>query len=337
VGSSRGRSPFEHEWSEEAMDRLGNIEAFVEAAELGSFTRAAERLKVSPSALSRRIGQLEKEVGLRLLHRTTRAVRLSDEGRAFFERTRGALRELAEAHAIASRSLERPAGLLQVEAPTILGRHVVVPAVAHLARRYPEVDIALTLRDHVSDLVSDGIDVALRLGPMADSGLITRRLGRTRMRVCGAPSYLRRRGTPRSVDALMHHERLGFAANGRGLPWQLRDASGVREIAPTRRIAVNAADALIDLAVAGVGLAWMCDFTIDSQRRSGALVEVLADAACGEHSVHAVSLPTRQTLPKVRVFLDLVAAELAKCGASDRASGRGDVTEPRRRKRPNDP
>src|SRR5712664_1437242 len=194
------------------MDRLGNLEAFVEAAELGSFTLAAERLRLSPSALSRRVAQLEEETGVRLFHRTTRAVRLSEEGRAFFERSRGALRELREAHEATARLHDRPAGLLRVEAPSILGRHVVVPGLARFASRYPEVQVELTLRDHPGDPVAEGIDLALRLGALEDSTLVARRLGRTRMRVCGAPAYLKRRGTPRTVDALSRHERLAPVA-----------------------------------------------------------------------------------------------------------------------------
>jgi DNA-binding transcriptional LysR family regulator len=296
------------------VDRLGNIEAFVAAAELGSFTLAARRIGVSPSALSRRIAQLEDEIGVRLLHRTTRAVRLSDEGRAYFERTRGALRELSEAHEVAARSRERPAGLLRVEAPTILGRHVVVPAIARLLRRHREVEVELALRDHASDLVGDGIDVAVRMGPQPDSGLIARRIGTTALHVCGAPAYLKRKGTPRSLEALLRHERIGFAVHGRALPWRLRDGETVREVAPSRRLVVNTGDAVIDLAAAGVGLAWMCEFMMWPS--GGGLVEVLGDTACETSPLYALSLPTRHMLPKVRVFVDLVVAELARRGAA---------------------
>jgi DNA-binding transcriptional LysR family regulator len=296
------------------MDRLGNIEAFVEAAELGSFTLAARRLRLSPSALSRRVTQLEEEIGVRLFHRTTRAVRLSDDGRAFFERARGALHELREAKAATSRLRARPAGLLRVEAPTILGRHVLVPALTRFVSRHAEVQVELTLRDHASDLVSDGIDVALRLGDLEDSALVARRLGRTRMRMCGAPSYLRRKGTPRSVSALARHERLGFSVHGRVIPWRLRDGDVEREVMPGGRIVVNNSEALIDLATAGAGLAWMCDFMMARANRSGQLVEVLGDAACVEGPIHVLSLPSRQVLPKVRVFVDFVIAELAASG-----------------------
>ena len=294
------------------MDRLGNIEAFVAAAELGSFTRAAHRLGVSPSALSRRISQLESELGTRLLHRTTRAVRLSDEGRAYFERSRGALRELEEARLVAATSGDRPSGLLRVEAPTILGRFIVVPAIGKLVQRHADVEVELALRDSPSDLFTDNIDVALRIGTLPSSGLIARRLGTTWLRVCGSPKYLKRHGTPRTCDALARHERLGYAVNGRVTPWRLRDGDRTVELAPSSRIAVNTADALIDLAVAGAGLAWMCEFMTSPPH--GKLVEVMPGTACTSSPIHAITLPTRQKLPKVRAFVELVAAELAAHG-----------------------
>lgn len=294
------------------MDRLANLEAFAEAAERGSFTLAAQRLRLTPSAVSRRVAQLEAELGVTLFHRTTRALRLSEEGRELLERTRGALRELKDAAEAATASRRKPSGLLRVEAPTILGRDVVVPAVAELIGRHPGLEVELVLRDHPSDLVSEGIDAAIRLGALHSPGQIARKLGSTRMSVCGAPGYLRRRGTPRTVDALSRHERLGFTALGRSIPWRLRDGDRIREVPPGRKIACNSADALIDLAVAGAGLIWVCDFMIARARRSGALVEVLEGAACDEVPVHLVSLPGRNVLPKVRAFGEQVIAELAR-------------------------
>jgi DNA-binding transcriptional LysR family regulator len=150
------------------------------------------------------------------------------------------------------------------------------------------------------------------LGPLEDSGLVARRLGKTQMRVCGAPAYLRRKGTPKTVAALSRHDRLGFALHGRPMPWRLHDGRSVKEIAPTGRIAVNSAEALIDLAVDGAGLVWICDFMAGRAQRAGQLVEVLHDAACEVSPVHAVSLPSRYVLPKVRVFSDFIARELAR-------------------------
>ncbi len=294
------------------MDRFANIEAFVQVAELGSFTAAAKRLRLTPSAASRRVAQLEDAVGVRLFHRTTRAVRLSEEGRAFFERARAALRDLDAAQADTARLREKPAGLLRVEAPTIVGRHVIVPALLQFLAKHSHVQVELTLRDHPGDLASEGLDLSVRLGQLEDSGLVARRLGKTRMRVCGSPGYLRRKGTPKTVAALSRHELLGYALHGRPMPWRLHDGRSVRELAPTGRIAVNNAEALIDLALEGAGLVWICDFMAESARRSGELVEVLRDAACEVSPVHAVSLPSRHVLPKVRVFAELVTRELAR-------------------------
>ncbi|PTL79796.1 LysR family transcriptional regulator [Vitiosangium sp. GDMCC 1.1324] len=296
------------------MDRLGSIEAFVKAAELGSFTLAARQLRLSPSALSRRVAWLEEELGVRLLHRTTRAVRLSEDGRAFFERCRDSLRELGEAQHAVSRLREHPAGLLRVEAPTVLGRHVIVPALSRFVSRYSEVRVELDLRDHPADPTTEGIDVALRLGALEDSGLIARKLGRTRMRVCGAPGYLKRKGTPRTVEALERHDCLGLSLHGRVISWRLRDRTRVREVVPGGRIVVNSGEALIDLAVSGAGLAWVCDFMMARAHAAGKLVEVLEDAACEQSPIHVLSLPSRQALPKVRAFVDFLAGELARNG-----------------------
>jgi DNA-binding transcriptional LysR family regulator len=213
-----------------------------------------------------------------------------------------------------SRLREGPTGVLRVEAPSILGRNVIVPALSRFVSRYGEVQVELTLSDHPSDLVSHGIDVALRLGPLADSGLIARRLGRTRMRVCGAPSYLRRKGTPGTLDALSRHECLGLCLQGRMIPWRLRDGTKVREFLPSGRIVVNSGEALVDLAVSGAGLAWLCDFMVARAHASGQLVEVLGDAACEETLIQVLWLQSRHALPKVRVFVDFVAAELARSG-----------------------
>lgn len=293
------------------MDRLGNIEAFVRAAELGSFTLAAKQLRISPSALSRRVAQLEAQLGVRLLQRTTRAVRLSEDGRGFFDRCRESLRELDEAQDSVSKLRQRPSGLLRVEAPTLLGRHLLVPALSRFLSRHREVRVDLSLRDQPGAFTSEGIDVSVRMGALEDSSLVARKLGRTRMRVCGAPDYLRRRGTPRTVEALSRHERLGFTRDGVVIPWRLRDGDRVRELSPNGRFATNHAEALIDLAIGGAGLVWICDFMMARARAEGALMEVLEGSACEESGVYVLSLPSRQALPKVRAFVEFLTAELA--------------------------
>ena len=297
-----------------AQDRLGTLETFIEVARIGSFTRVAARLRVTPSAVSRRILHLEQELGVRLFHRTTRAMRLTDEGRVFYERAHHAMEELQRAKDGVQRIRQKPMGLLRVEAPSILGRHLLAPALPEFLAQHPEVQVELVVTDRPSDLASGGIDVAIRLGPLMDSALIARRLGWTRMRVCGAPSYLRRRGTPHTLAALGRHERIGFVVNGRPLPWRLEENGAIREIAPGRRVVTDDAETLVDLAVAGAGLVWVCDFMIARARRSGELVEVLEDSGTERSPLHAVSLPSGHVLPKVRAFLDATAATLAGSG-----------------------
>ncbi len=292
------------------MDRLGNLEAFVAAAELRSFTLAAKRLRLSPSALGRRIAQLEDEVGVTLFHRNTRTVRLTDEGQLFYDRSRGALAQIEEAHAELGSLRARPTGRLRVEAPTILGRYLVVPSLPRFMARHPGVQVELSLRDTASDQVAEGIDVALRVGPLPDSGLVAKRLGRTRMCICAAPSYLARKGTPRALKDLAGHERLAFAPHGRALAWRLREGTVVREVDPGPRILVDDAQALVDLVVGGAGLAWVCDFMMAQGRKAGQLVEVLDESACVEQPIHALSLPTRNAVPKVRAFAAFAAREL---------------------------
>ena len=191
-----------------------------------------------------------------------------------------------------------------------------MPALTRFVSRYPDVQIDLKLRDHPSDFVSEGIDVAVRLGPLADSALIARHLGRTRMRICGAPGYLRRKGRPRTVRDLARHELLGFSMKGRVVPWRVRDGTEVRELSPGRRIVVESGDALVDLAVNDTGLAWLCDFMMAGPARAGQLVEILAGSACEERPIHVLSAPGRHVLPKVRAFVDLIATELAENGVS---------------------
>ncbi|HYD40880.1 MAG TPA: substrate binding domain-containing protein [Anaeromyxobacter sp.] len=164
--------------------------------------------------------------------------------------------------------------------------------------------------------------VSVRIGALADSTLVARRLGRSRMVVCGAPAYLRRKGRPRSLDDLEGHDRLAAAWNGQPLPWRLRQGGAVRELAPGRRVLVDGAEALIELAVAGAGLLWACEFMVARPLAAGALVEVLAEAACEEVPVYAVSLPGRAALPKVRAFVEAVAEELRAGAARAHASTR---------------
>ncbi|OJH35275.1 LysR family transcriptional regulator [Cystobacter ferrugineus] len=290
------------------MSSLENIEAFVGAVEHGGFTRAARSLGLTPSAVSRRIARLEEELGVALFQRTTRALRLTDDGRAFHGRCRRILGELEEARRSMSRARTRPMGLLRVDAPQVLGQQLLVPALPTFFKRYPDIQLELTLRDYLVDPVVEGLDVMLRIGTPRDSALLSRRLGTTRMVACAAPGYLRRRGTPRDPEELARHDCLGFLRESRPVSWRLR--TGTYEVKGP--LSVNQGAALRDAAVAGLGICWVFDFMVSAELASGALVEVLEAYACDERPIHALYLENRHLLPKVRVFLDFAAALLRK-------------------------
>lgn len=290
------------------MKSLANIEAFVQAVDHGDFTRAARSLGITPSAVSRRIARLEEELGLALFQRTTRALRLTDDGRAFHERCRRVLRELDEAQESMSRARARPVGTLRVDATQVLGQLILLPALPGFFKQYPGLELELTLRDYLVDPVIEGIDVLLRMGPLRDSGMIARKIGVARQVVCAAPSYLKRKGVPRTPEDLAAHDCVGFMRESGSLPWLFK--TGEYEVHGPLRM--NHGPSLRDAALAGLGLCALIDFMVARELESGQLVSVLDDYAPEERPIHALYSENRHLLPKVRVFVDFAATLLAK-------------------------
>jgi len=188
------------------MDRLAAIEAFVRVAECGSFSKAAERLHSSKSVVSRQVGALEAELGARLLHRTTRALTLTEAGRSYFAQAARILADLAEANASVGQLQAAPRGRLRVSAPMSFGFLHLAPAVPDFLDRYPDVEIDLAMNDRYVDLVDEGFDMAVRIGKLEDSSLVARKLAPARRTICAAPAYLQARGVPASPDDLKAHE-----------------------------------------------------------------------------------------------------------------------------------
>lgn len=290
------------------MKSLANIEAFVRAVEQGDFTRAARSLGLTPSAVSRRIASLEEELGLALFRRTTRALRLTDDGRAFYERCRRVLGELEEAQEAMTRVRTRPTGRLRVDAPQVLGQLILVPSLPRFFKQYPGIELELTLRDYLVDPVTEGIDVLLRVGTLRDSGMMARKLGVTRMVACAAPGYLKHHGRPRKPEDLSTHHCLGFLRESGPVPWRM--STGEYEVKGPFH--VNQGASLRDAAMAGLGICWLFDFMVAEELASGKLVPVLEEYACDERPIHALYSENRHLLPKVRVFLDFAASLLAK-------------------------
>ncbi|WP_426731419.1 LysR family transcriptional regulator [Myxococcus faecalis] len=289
------------------MHSLANIDAFVRVVEEGDFTRAARKLHLTASAVSRRISRLEEELGMKLFQRTTRALRLTEDGRDFHARCQRILTELGEAKESLTRARVRPSGVLRVEAPQVIGQLVLVPALPRFLARYPDLTLHLTLRDEVMDPVAGGADVHLRLGALEDSTLVARKLTEARLLACASPRYLERRGTPTTPEELARHDCLGFMRDGKPLPWLLRQDGAEVSLEPRASLHVNHGGALRDAAMLGLGIAWLFDFMVARDLASGALVEVLAPHTTQTRAIHVLHPPDRHLPSRTRVFLDFVA------------------------------
>jgi DNA-binding transcriptional LysR family regulator len=290
------------------MDRLAAIEAFVRVAESGSFSKAAERLHSSKSAVSRQVSALEAELGARLIHRTTRALTLTEAGRSYFEQAVRILADLAEANASVGQLQAAPRGRLRVSAPMSFGFLHLAPAVPDFLARHPDVELDLIMNDRFVDLVDEGFDVAVRIGTLADSSLVARKLAPMRRAVCAAPSYLARRGTPASPDELKTHECLCYSNVGMAQEWRFVRADGRPWSVEVRgRLHANNGDALRAAALRGFGLAVLPSFLVGRDFQSGALVPVLEEFLPQDSAVYAVYPHARHLSPKVRAFVDFLA------------------------------
>jgi len=294
------------------MDLFAGILPFVHVAQERSFRRAAERLGVSTAAVSKAVQKLEGDLGVRLLERTSRQVALTPEGESFLERAREAVAQVRAAREVAAQAQSAPKGPLTVTLPYILGP-LVLPRLARLQARHPGLTLHVRLGDRFSKLVDEHIDVALRIGALEDSSLVGPLLMRTRWVTLASPAWLARHGTPGHPDELAGHQCLKFVGTrGTAQEWMFRRQPGGRpEVVRTGgTIDVDHGPALLDLAAAGAGLCQVLDFMLDERVRDGRLVEVLADHAAEGPPVHALCVPGRQSVPRVRALLQLLVEEL---------------------------
>lgn len=289
------------------LDHIGDLLAFVRVADSQSFTAAAEKLGLSRSAIGKCIARLEQGLGLRLLHRSTRSVSLSDEGRVFHEH---ALRILAEvenaADAMDSRK-QAPRGRLRIDLPVSLGRLHVMPLLRDYLRKWPEVEADVSFSDDYTDLIRDGVDVAIRVGGNTDSRLVRRVLAPHRLVTCASPGYLDRHGAPATPDDLAGHQTMAFTHAGAPVPWRYAVNGQERQVQAAGRLRMGDTEALRDAALADAGIAQLGAFLVGADLRAGRLVEVLASYAPAGAPVCAVYPHRRHLAPKVRVLIDGIA------------------------------
>lgn len=282
--------------------------AFVQVVEGHSYSMAARVLGVTRSAVSRQIAGLEDRLGTRLLNRTTRRLSLTEAGAVYYESCTHILGEARAAERAVMDLDEAPRGLLRVNAPMSFGLGPLGPALAEFTAAHPALKIELTLDDRVVDLVGEGYDMAIRIADLPPSSLVARRLAVNRRLVCAAPAYLARAGRPERPEDLSRHACLGYSYLATGNDWYFRGPDGPIAVRIDPILSVNNGDVLRQLAVAGRGITLSPTFIAGDDLRSGALVPLFADWSEADTGIFAVYPHSRHLSPKVRAFVDFLAA-----------------------------
>jgi DNA-binding transcriptional LysR family regulator len=291
---------------------LNDIQVFVAVVEKASFVAGGRRLGLSRSTAGKSIARLEKHLGVRLLNRTTRAVSLTDEGRVFLDHAQGILAAVEQAEASVNRAKARPRGVLRLTLPDGLGRMLILPLVQRYLADWPEVQVEISLTDRVVDLVEEGFDLALRVGVTSpDTGMVARVVARQSAILCAAPAYLAARGHPQTLDDLAGQDCLIFTSGGQRQVWRFADGQGGWIKAQGRsRLRLDSGAALQAAALAGMGIAQLPIALVTEDLAEGRLVQVLPDLARAEVNLVAIYPEKRLMEPRVRRFIDLMAAEL---------------------------
>ncbi len=292
------------------MSRIGDrgeMEAFVRAVELGSFSAAARELKLTPSALSKLVSRLERTLKVRLVNRTTRRISATTEGDLFRARCRRILAEMEDAEVEVGRSRERPRGRLHMHLGVGIAMHLVAPALPKFFERYPEVQIDLLIEDRTVDLVRENIDISVWQAAPDTSSLVVQKLFEFERIVCASPAYLKRHGVPRTPDELAGHRCLSVSSIPGHARWPFQTPLGRRVIELASHASVNNIDCVYRFALSGLGVARIGEHIAADALRDGRLTPVLADFHCAENlCTYAIHQPERHRLPRVAVMLDFL-------------------------------
>jgi DNA-binding transcriptional LysR family regulator len=290
------------------FERLTGLIAFARAGSLGSYTAAARSLSISPSAVSKSIQRLEQHLGIALFTRTTRSLTLTTEGRDLHERALRLLRDAEEIEQIAKTARAEPAGTLRIAASLPIGLHVIAPVLPQFRKLYPKVVIDLRLNDRMVDFIDEGIDLAVRIGDLADSRLLSRRLSPHQLCCYASPNYLAVNGSPKHPNELEAHEtvNLRYQSTGQMFRWPFQIGDREVEIIPSSGIIVDASEAVLSMIAAGGGIGMCASFMTAPWVKRGALIPVLSDFAVERHNITAVWPESRRSNPAVRAFLDVL-------------------------------
>ena len=293
------------------MDRFLEMQTFATVVDVGSFIGAADALSLSKAAVSRHVNELETRLGVRLLHRTTRRLSLTSEGEVFLGRCRDLLSGLEEAEAEITSHSATARGLLRVNAPVTFGIRHLAPLWGAFRDRHPQVRLDIALADRVVDLVEEGFDLAIRIGNLSDSSLVSRQLTLTRLILCASPHYLEAHGTPSHPDELTGHTVIGYSYWSAGDEWRLEGPNGPVSVRTRACIHSNNGDTCRAAALAGQGVILQPDFVVGNDVKAGKLVELMPEYRAGELGVHAVYPSRRHVAPKVRALIAFLTDHFA--------------------------
>jgi DNA-binding transcriptional LysR family regulator len=287
------------------LDSLQSILVFVHVAETRNFTTAARRLGISPSGVSKALGRLETKLGVRLVARTTRAVRVTDEGLALLQACRPIVSNVEEAEAVLTRRMDKPSGRVRVQMPPNFGRQIVVPVVGEFTSLYPDLVVDIELSDRVSDLIEEGLDAVVRIGDPIDNRLIARKICEIRYVTVAAPSYLKRNGEPKVPADLKKHHCLGyfFPHTSRYREWHFSNSKEPKVASLSGQINVNNGLVLMEAALSGIGIASIASFLAFDAINSGRLKVVLPGYAGSGSDVWLLYSERRYQSPRVRALI----------------------------------
>jgi DNA-binding transcriptional LysR family regulator len=313
------------------MDRFAAMQAFARVVESGSFVRAAERMQMSTSSLSRLVADLEAHVHARLLNRTTRRLSLTETGQAFYERCVQLLADLEEAESMAARATAQAHGTIRLTCPYNLAARPLAAAIAAFVAQHPAVKFDVTVSDRQIDLVEEGYDLAIRVGAVGSDLLVARKLGTTELAACAAPAYLRAHGVPATPADLARHAAITYAYSSAPRVWQLRDADGrPHETRVQGPLHANSGELAVGASIAGLGIVFEPDFVVADALHRGRLVRVLPQFRGTTLDIWAVYPSRRHLSAKVRLFVAHMADVFADHGA---AAPRPQSARPARRRR----
>jgi DNA-binding transcriptional LysR family regulator len=292
------------------MDQVHLMNVFVAVGEDGSFAAASRRLDLSPAAVTRAIAGLEEQLGVKLLLRTTRNVRLTEAGRRYLDDVRNILASIAEANETAAGVNSAPKGNLSVTASVLFGRFFVMPCIISFLKEYPEVEVSAYFLDRVVNLVDEGMDVAIRIGHLPDSSLKARRVGQVRRVLCASPEYLARNGVPQHPADLLRHTIIAASGISPRVEWKFGSVDDPVMVRMKPRLTVTSNDAAIDAATSGLGICRLLSYQIANELTDGRLKSVLADYEEAPWPVHVLHRESKFGSSKVRNFIDVLTANL---------------------------